>query len=229
MGTASETSRWGMRVLVVEDDTSLADTIVRGLRREAFAVDVTDRGEDALERLALTEYDLVVLDRHLPGVHGDQVCEQLTADGASARILMLTASANVQERVEGLLLGADDYLPKPFVMDELVARLRALGRRVPRALPTTLRRGDVWLNPARREAGRGERPMSLTNREFGLLETLLVADGAALSAETLMERVWDDRLDPFSNAVRVTILTLRRKLGDPPVIETVPGAGYRLA
>jgi DNA-binding response OmpR family regulator len=217
-----------MRVLVVEDDAPLAEAIVRGLRRETFAVDVATNGEEALEKLAVVDYDLVVLDRNLPGVHGDQVCSELTKEGSPARILMLTASSEVDDRVNGLLLGADDYLPKPFAMAELVARLRALGRRIPRAQPVVLRRGDLWLDPARREAGRGDIPLRLTNREFGVLETLLAADGAAVSAETLMERVWDDRLDPFSNAVRVTMLTLRRKLGDPPVIETVPGVGYRL-
>jgi len=217
-----------VRVLVVEDDAPLADAIARGLRREAFAVDVTGDGEGALERSALVDYDLVVLDRNLPGVHGDVVCARLARDGSAARILMLTASADVDQRVEGLLLGADDYLPKPFAMTELVARLRALGRRVTRAHPVVLRSGDVWLDPGRRTAGRGERELHLTNREFALLETLLLAEGVAVSAEELMERVWDDRLDPFSNAVRVTILTLRRKLGDPPVVLTVPGAGYRL-
>jgi DNA-binding response OmpR family regulator len=171
-----------------------------------------------------------VLDRNLPGgVHGDQVCEQLARDGARARILMLTASADVEQRVEGLLLGADDYLPKPFDMVELVARLRALARRSSRAFPVVLQYRDVCLDAARRTAGRRDRRLDLTNREFAVLETLMLADGAVVSAEDLMERVWDDRLDPFSNVVRVTILTLRRKLGDPAVIETVPGAGYRLA
>lgn len=217
-----------MRVLVVEDDAPLADAIARGLRREAFAVDVVGDGEVALEKLSLVDYDLVVLDRNLPGVHGDQLCEQLASAGSTARILMLSASSEVNERVDGLLLGADDYLPKPFAMTELVARLRALGRRIPRAQPIVLRRGDVWLDAGRRQAGRGTATLRLTNREFGVLETLLGADGAAVSPEMLMERVWDDRLDPFSNAVRVTVLTLRRKLGEPPIIETLPGVGYRL-
>ena len=217
-----------MRVLLVEDDAPLADATARGLRRATFAVDVAADGETALEKLAVTDYDLVVLDRNLPGVHGDAVCEQLARDGSTARILMLTASAQVDQRVEGLLIGADDYLPKPFVMAELVARLRALARRVPRALPTVLRWNDVWVDPARRTAGRGDRPMNLTNREFAVLETLMIAEGTVVSAEEMMERVWDDRLDPFSNAVRVTILTLRRKLGEPPVILTVPSKGYRL-
>jgi len=217
-----------MRVLLVEDDAPLADAIARGLRRATFAVDVAADGEIALEKVAAVDYDLVVLDRNLPGVHGDAVCEQLAREGSTARILMLTASAQVDERVEGLLIGADDYLPKPFVMAELVARLRALGRRIPRAQPAILRWNDLWLDPARRTAGRHDRPVHLTNREFAVLETLLSAEGAVVSAEELMERVWDDRLDPFSNAVRVTILTLRRKLGEPPVIQTVPSKGYRL-
>ena len=217
-----------MRVLLVEDDAPLADAIARGLRRATFAVDVAPDGETALEKAAVVDYDLVVLDRNLPGLHGDAVCEQLTEDGSSARILMLTASAQIDQRVEGLLIGADDYLPKPFAMAELVARLRALARRVPRALPAVLRWNDVWLDPARRTAGRDDRPLQLTNREFAVLETLMIAEGAVVSAEELMERVWDERLDPFSNAVRVTILTLRRKLGEPPVIVTVPTKGYRL-
>jgi DNA-binding response OmpR family regulator len=218
-----------MRVLLVEDDAPLADAIARGLRREAFGVDVADDGATALEKLGVVDYDLVVLDRNLPRVHGDAVCEQLARDGSTARILMLTASAQVDERVEGLMIGADDYLTKPFAMAELVARLRALARRVPRALPAVLRWGDLWLDPARRTAGRVDRQLHLTNREFAVLETLMTADGAVVSAEVLMERVWDERLDPFSNAVRVTVLTLRRKLGDPPSILTVPNAGYRLA
>jgi DNA-binding response OmpR family regulator len=218
-----------MRVLLVEDDAPLADAIARGLRRATFAVDVAPDGETALEKVAVVAYDLVVLDRNLPGVHGDAVCEQLARDGSTARILMLTASAQVDERVEGLLIGADDYLPKPFAMAELVARLRALGRRIPRASPAVLRWNDVWLDPARRTAGRDDRAVNLTNREFAVLETLMMAEGAVVSAEALMDRVWDDRLDPFSNAVRVTILTLRRKLGEPPMILTVPSAGYRLA
>jgi DNA-binding response OmpR family regulator len=217
-----------MRVLVVEDDAALAATIARGLRRETFAVDVAHDGHEAMERCAVVDYDLVVLDRNLPGLHGDQVCERLTSDGASARILMLTASAEVGQRVEGLLLGADDYLPKPFAMPELVARLRALGRRAVRAQPPVLRRGDVWLDAGHRLAGRGGTELRLANREFAVLETLLLADGMPVTTEGLMEQVWDDRLDPFSNAVRVTVLTLRRKLGDPPVVLTVPG-GYRLA
>ena len=218
-----------MRLLLVEDDELLADAVARGLRREGYAVDLAADGARAIEMLGVVDYELVVLDRNLPRVHGDEVCEQLARDGARARILMLTASGEVDQRVEGLLLGADDYLPKPFAMAELVARLRALARRVPRALPTVLRQGDVWLDPARRTAGRGGRTVELTNRELAVLETLLMSEGAAVSTEELMERVWDDRLDPFSNVVKITIFTLRRKLGEPAVIVTVPRVGYRLA
>jgi DNA-binding response OmpR family regulator len=218
-----------VRVLLAEDDVSLANAIARGLRREALAVDLARDGSQALEKVRLVEYDVVVLDRDLPVVHGDVVCRELIRSSAVARILMLTASAAVEDRVEGLSLGADDYLSKPFAMAELVARVRALGRRTQRARPMTLTWRDIWLDPARRRAGRGDRELRLTNREFSLLEELVAAEGAVMSAEQLMERVWDDRLDPFSNAVRVTVLTLRRKLGEPPVVETVPGAGYRLA
>jgi DNA-binding response OmpR family regulator len=217
-----------LRVLVVEDDRPLADAIARGLRREAFAVDLAHDGAAALRKAALVEYDAIVLDRDLPLVHGDEVCRQLGADRAVTRILMLTASAAVDQRVEGLKLGADDYLPKPFAMAELSARLRALSRRATRPRPLRLEWREVWLDPASRLAGRGDRTLELTNREFAVLEELLCDPGAVVSPEQLMERVWDDRLDPFSNAVRVTVLTLRRKLGEPPVIKTVPRAGYRL-
>ncbi|MBL7496697.1 response regulator transcription factor [Frankia sp. CNm7] len=217
-----------MRVLLVEDDEPLADAVARGLRRERFAVDVVHDGETALDKIGTVDYEIVVLDRNLPGIRGDAVCEQIVDGGRAARILMLTASADVSKRVEGLMLGADDYLPKPFDMRELVARLRALGRRSHRVSSPVLRWDDICLDAARRIARRGDRELGLTNREFALLETFMLADGAVLSAEQLMESVWDDRLDPFSNAVRVTVLTLRRKLGDPPVIVTVPSVGYRL-
>jgi DNA-binding response OmpR family regulator len=218
-----------MRVLLAEDDVALAAVIARGLRRSALAVDVTHDGETALDKARLVAYDVVVLDRELPGVHGDVVCRALHDEGSGPRILMLTASGSVDDRVEGLSLGADDYLPKPFAMAELVARVRALGRRTRPAHPAILKWHDIWLDPARHTAGRGGADVRLTNREFAVLEELIASDGALVSAEELMERVWDDKLDPFSNIVRVTILTLRRKLGDPAVIETVPGAGYRLA
>ncbi len=217
-----------MRVLLAEDDVRLAALIARGLRRSALAVDVTHDGEGALDKARLVAYDVVVLDRELPGVHGDVVCRALHDDGSGPRILMLTASGSVEDRVEGLSLGADDYLPKPFAMAELVARVRALARRTRPAHPAILKWHDIWLDPARHTAGRGDVDIRLTNREFAVLEELIASDGALVSAEALMERVWDDKLDPFSNIVRVTILTLRRKLGDPAVIETVPGTGYRL-
>jgi DNA-binding response OmpR family regulator len=217
-----------MRVLLAEDDAALAAVIARGLRRSALAVDVAHDGEAALDKARLVAYDVVVLDRELPGVHGDVVCRELHVEDSGPRILMLTASGSVEDRVEGLSLGADDYLPKPFAMAELVARVRALARRSRPAHPARLVWRDIWLDPARRTSGRRDTTIRLTNREFALLEELIASNGAIVSSEELMERVWDDKLDPFSNIVRVTILTLRRKLGDPPVIETVPGAGYRL-
>ncbi|MDQ1520779.1 MAG: hypothetical protein QOI55_1852 [Actinomycetota bacterium] len=209
----------------------LADAVTRGLRRAALAVDVTHDGAAALEKLGLVSYDVLVLDRDLPIVHGDVVCRKVSASETATRILMLTASAAVDERVAGLALGADDYLPKPFAMTELIARVRALGRRTARgtpARPPVLTWSDIHLDTAQRRVSRRGAELRLTNREFALLEQLMVGHGNVLSAEQLMEQVWDDRLDPFSNAVRVTMLTLRRKLGEPPVIETLPGAGYRL-
>jgi DNA-binding response OmpR family regulator len=217
-----------MRVLLVEDDEHLADVIARNLRRDAFAVDVAGDGALALQKAYEVDYDVIVLDRDIPEVHGDVVCRELVDGEATARILMLTAAATVEDRVEGLSLGADDYLPKPFAMVELTARLRALGRRARRRRPPMLTWRDVWLDPASRSAGRGDAKLRLTNREFAVLEELMAEPGDVVSAEELMERVWDDRLDPFSNAVRVTVQTLRRKLGDPPLIATVVGRGYRL-
>ena len=215
-------------MLVIEDEELLADAIARGLRREAIAVDVALDGDDGLAKIDVTEYDVVVLDRDLPGVHGDDICSRLVARGAPTRILMLTAAADVTDRVGGLSLGADDYLGKPFSFAELVARIRALGRRSPLGRPPVLRSGDLELDPARRTATRSGRELALGRREFATLEVLLLADGAVVSAEELLERVWDEHADPFSNAVRVTIARLRRKLGPPPLIETVVGGGYRL-
>ena len=213
---------------MVEDEELLADAIARGLRREAFAVDVALDGDAALERLAIDPYDVVVLDRDLPGVHGDDICRQLVAEGSAARILMLTAAADVDDRVTGLSLGADDYLGKPFSFAELTARIRALARRPAVALSPVLRHGDLVLDPARRSVERGGVPIHLGRREMAVLEALLRAQGAVVSAEQLLESVWDQHADPFSNAVRVTVARLRRKLGQPPLIETVVGGGYRL-
>jgi DNA-binding response OmpR family regulator len=216
-------------VLVVEDDGPLGEAIVRGLRQRALGVDLARDGAEALEKLESVDYDVVVLDRDLPVVHGDEVCRQLNESQSMTRVLMLTASSAVEHRVEGLTLGADDYMPKPFAMQELHARVRALGRRAARPRPARLEWGELVVDPARRRVERAGRPLDLTNREFAVLEELISAPGVVVSAEELMERVWDDRLDPFSNAVRVTIATLRRKLGDPPLIETVARAGYRLS
>jgi DNA-binding response OmpR family regulator len=213
-----------MRVLVVEDHATLAGRIAQGLRQAGMAVDAVYDGSAAVEAAAQTSYDVIVLDRDLPIVHGDQVCRTLA--GSGPRILMLTAAAQVEDRIDGLELGADDYLGKPFVFAELVARVRALSRRSP-PTPPVLRRGDLSLDRARHRASRGSRPLSLTRKEFGILEMLLAADGALVSAEELLEHVWDD-VDPFSNIVSVTMTRLRRKLGDPPLIETVIGKGYRM-
>jgi DNA-binding response OmpR family regulator len=216
-----------MRVLVVEDHIGLADRIGEGLRDAGLAVDVVYDGAAALERTGYTDYDVVVLDRDLPRVHGDRVCRELVRTGARCRILMLTAAADVEDRVDGLELGADDYLGKPFAFQELVARLRALGRRAP-GTPAVVRRGDLVVDRARHRASRGRLPLTLTRKEFGVLECLAGAAGATVSAEQLLEHVWDAYADPFSNTVAVTVARLRRKLGDPPLIETVVGVGYRL-
>lgn len=217
-----------MRVLVVEDEDILADAIAEWLRREAVAVDIAYDGGSALERFGVNEYDVVVLDRDLPVVHGDDVCRSIVDSGAAARILMLTASAAVPDRVAGLAIGADDYLVKPFAFTELSARVHALGRRSRVAAPPVLARGGIVLDPGRREVSRDGRRISLANKEFAVLAELLRAAGAVVSAEQLLERVWDENVDPFTNTVRVTVMKLRRKLGDPPAVETVPGVGYRL-
>ena len=218
-----------MRVLVVEDHAKLAMTMASGLRRAGMAVDVVFDGQDALDHLALTAYDVVVLDRDIPGVHGDDVCRALAAEGSPSRVLMLTAAGAVEDRVEGLGIGADDYLPKPCDFAELVARIRALVRRPGASLPATLSYGDVRLDPSRRVATRAGRPLSLNPKEFAVLEVLLAAPGVVVSAEEILARVWDEEADPFSQAVRTTISRLRAKLGDPQVIETVARAGYRIA
>jgi DNA-binding response OmpR family regulator len=217
-----------MRVLVVEDDAELAEAIGVGLRREQMAVDVALDGASGLDRALFTGYDVIVLDRDLPGLHGDQVCAELVAAGCRSRVLMLTAAATIEDRVGGLSLGADDYLPKPFAFAELVARVRALLRRAQPAVPPVLTIGDVSVDPARRTARRGEQLLELGPKEFGVLELLLASQGRVVSAEELLERVWDEMADPFSSAVKVTMSRLRRKLGEPPLIETVAQAGYRV-
>ncbi|HEY1618401.1 MAG TPA: response regulator transcription factor [Streptosporangiaceae bacterium] len=217
-----------MRVLVAEDFEVLARSIGTGLRREGMAVDVALDGDDALEHLAATRYDVVVLDRDLPGVHGDEVCRRIAASGAGSRVLMLTAAATIRDRVEGLGLGADDYLPKPFDFAELVARIRALARRSAPAVPPVLAVGDLSLDPGRRVAQRGGRRLDLSPKEFAVLECLLAAGGRVVSAEELLDRVWDEMADPFTTAVKSTIRRLRAKLGDPPVVGTVREGGYRI-
>jgi DNA-binding response OmpR family regulator len=217
-----------MRVLVVEDHPRLAETVATVLRREGMAVDIAFDGREALDRAALTRYDVIVLDRDLPGVHGDEVCRSLIADGCPSGVLMLTAAATLEDRVTGLGIGADDYLPKPFHLAELVARIRALSRRSRPALPPTLVHGDVALDSARRIVTRAGRPVALSPKEYAVLELLLGAGGCVVSTEEILERAWDDATDPFTNAVRMTVSRLRGKLGDPPVIQTVTPVGYRI-
>jgi len=218
-----------MRVLVVEDHKELAEAIAAGLRREGMAVDLSFDGGSALERACCTDYDVIVLDRDLPGTHGDEVCTTLTTAGKNSRILMLTASATIADRVDGLTIGADDYLPKPFAFAELVARIRALGRRSQPAVPPLLVCGDLRLDPARRVAVRAGQRLALTAKEMAVLELLMAAQGAVVSAEQLLEQAWDEHADPFTATVKVTVSRLRAKLGDPPVIHTVDRCGYRIA
>jgi DNA-binding response OmpR family regulator len=217
-----------MRVLVVEDHSELAEAVASGLRREGMAVDVTGDGEAGIVNARVYEYDVIVLDRDLPRLHGDEVCRRLTADGIRARVLMLTASGGIEDRVEGLGLGADAYLPKPFAFAELVARVRALARRAQPALPPVLEAGDLQLDSARRLARRGGARLDLSAKEFAVLELLMGAHGAVISSEELLARAWDEAADPFSNVVKVTVSRLRRKLGEPDPIETVQGGGYRI-
>ena len=217
-----------MRILIVEDEEPLADAIARGLRREGMAVDVALDGDEGHEKSSVTRYDVVVLDRDLPGMSGDELCREIVASGALTRVIMLTASGSVADRVEGLSLGADDYLAKPFAFDELVARVRALARRSTPVTPPVLRAGDVELDPARRTVTRAGTQVELTRKEFGVLEVLLAASGSVVSSEELLERVWDEHADPFTTTVRVTVMTLRKKLGEPGIIDTVVGSGYRV-
>lgn len=217
-----------MRVLLVEDDAALSAALMRALQDQAFAVDHVGTGEEALDRAAVNAYDVVLLDRGLPGRSGDDVCRELIAQAVPPRILMLTAADAVHDRVAGLDIGADDYLTKPFALAELLARVRALARRPPRSMAPVLERGGLRLDGNRRTVERDGRPVGLTRKEFGVLEELLRAEGTVVSAEQLLERVWDENADPFTNAIRITMMTLRRKLGEPAVIETVTGVGYRL-
>jgi DNA-binding response OmpR family regulator len=217
-----------VRVLVIEDDAELAQAIGVGLRRTDMAVDVALDGAIGLQRALETDYDVVVLDRDLPGMHGDEVCRRMVESGSRARVLMLTAAGTMDELVEGLALGADDYLPKPFDFPVLVARIGALFRRAQPALPPVLRHDDVELEPARHRVRRSGRLLDLSPKEFGVLELLLASGGRAVSAEELLERVWDEAADPFTNAVKVTVSRLRSKLGEPPVIQTIPRAGYQV-
>jgi DNA-binding response OmpR family regulator len=217
-----------MRVLVAEDEPRVAAAVARGLRREGMAVDVAPDGASALYKARLNPYDVVVLDRDLPVLHGDDVCRELTAEQPSTKVLLLTAARSTDALVEGLALGADDYLPKPFRFAELVARLRALGRRRGEPLPPVLRSGDLELDPGRRTVSRAGAPLELAPKEFAVLEALMAARGRVVSPEELVEQVWDEQLDPLSNTLRMTVMTLRRKLGEPALIETVRGSGYRL-
>jgi len=217
-----------VRVLVIEDDEEMAQAVASGLRRTQMAVDVAFDGTAGLERALLNDYDVVVLDRDLPGLHGDDVCAELVAAGCRSRVLMLTAAAAMEDLVDGLGIGADDYLPKPFDFPVLVARIGALMRRAQPAIPPLLRRGDLTLDTAQRRAFRGNRRLELAPKEFGVLELLLASQGRIVSAEELLERVWDEAADPFTSAVKITVSRLRAKLGDPPVIETVAKSGYRI-
>ncbi len=217
-----------MRILIAEDHAELAETVAAGLRREGMAVDIALDGQQTLDRARVTGYDVIVLDRDLPEVHGDEVCRNLAADQCQSRILMLTAAATIEDRVDGLSLGADDYLAKPFAFAELVARIRALARRSRPPLPPLLARGDLRLDPAHRVATRAGRRLTLTPKELAVLQLLLEAQGAVVPAEELLDKVWDEMTDPFTTTVKVTIYRLRAKLGDPPVIETVAQAGYRI-
>jgi DNA-binding response OmpR family regulator len=217
-----------MRVLLVEDHAKLATTLARGLRREGMGVDIAFDGQDALDHLAGTTYDVVVLDRDLPRIHGDEVCRQIAAGPGNSRVLMLTAARSVSDRVDGLRLGADDYLPKPFAFAELVARIQALGRRAAPAQPPTLVHGDLTVDPGRRVATRAGTQLALSPKEFAVLERLLAAQGRVLTVSDLLEGVWDEMTDQFTGTVKVTISRLRAKLGEPPVIQTVPPGGYRI-
>jgi len=218
-----------VRVLIAEDEARLADAIARGLRRQGIAVDLAPDGAQALVKARVVRYDVLVLDRDLPGVHGDDVCRAVRGERPETGILMLTAAGTLEDVIDGLSLGADDYLPKPFRFAELVARIHALARRATPSRPPVLHHDGLELDPARRRLTRAGAEIELARKEFAVLEVLMAADGATVSAEQLLERVWDEHTDPFTNVVRMTIMTLRRKLGDPPVVETVIGVGYRMS
>jgi DNA-binding response OmpR family regulator len=226
---AADPERTTLRVLIAEDDSELAEVLATGLRRENMAVDIALTGDAADEKLTATDYDVLVLDRDLPGTHGDDVCRQVVASGIATRILMLTAAGSVGDRVAGLTLGADDYLAKPFAFAELVARIRALARRAHAALPPLLAHSDLLLDPSRLIAERSGQRLRLTPKEFSVLEVLLGARGGVVTTEQLLERVWDENADPFTNTVRTTMMRLRQKLGQPALIRTVPGRGYQMA
>jgi DNA-binding response OmpR family regulator len=217
-----------LRVLVVEDDVEMAETVALGLRRAQMAVDAVYDGLSALERASVSDYDVIVLDRDLPLMHGDEVCTRLVADGCRSRILMLTAAASSDDLVDGLGIGADDYLPKPFDFAVLVARVQALARRAEPALPPVLRHGELVVDTSQRRAWRAERQLDLTPKEFAVLALLVSAQGRSVSAEELLERAWDEAADPFTQAVKITVSRLRAKLGGPAVIETVAKSGYRI-
>lgn len=218
-----------MRVLIAEDELRLADAIARGLRKQGMAVDLAPDGEQALMKARVVRYDVLVLDRDLPGIHGDDVCRMVRGERPDTGILMLTAAGTLEDLIDGLSLGADDYLAKPFRFAELLARIHALARRATPSRPPVLSHREIELDPARRRLTRDGEEIELARKEFAVLEVLMTADGATVSAEQLLERVWDEYTDPFTNVVRMTIMTLRRKLGDPPVVETVIGVGYRMA
>jgi DNA-binding response OmpR family regulator len=217
-----------VRVLVADDERVLADTVAEGLRRLSMAVDVVYDGDSALEKLGVNRYDVAVLDRDMPGRTGDDVCRRMAGSDTGTRVLLLTAAAGIRDRVEGLGLGADDYLTKPFAFAELVARLQALGRRSAPALPPVLESDGIVLDVTRHTAARDGLTLSLSPKEYAVLHVLMRAEGRVVSAEDLLEQAWDENADPFTNTVRTTVMTLRRKLGDPPVIHTVPRVGYRL-
>jgi len=217
-----------MRLLVIEDDQEMAETVAVGLRQAGMAVDVALDGPAGLERALACDYDVIVLDRDLPGMHGDEVCGKLVAARCRSRVLMLTAAAQTADLVDGLRRGADDYLGKPFDFAELVARIGALFRRAQPAIPPALRHGDLVVDTARRSAWRAGRPLDLSPKEFGVLEVLLAAEGRAVPAEELLDRVWDENADPFTAAVKITVSRLRGKLGDPPMIDTIARSGYRI-